>query len=94
MEENEGQWSLVQILRSENTADTLAKSIVKNGSVFQNLKLKKELSNPSIEENEVLATCEIAESMKPITEYLNSGRLPDDKGQAKKIRTKAAQYLL
>ena len=85
LEENGGKWSLVQILRSENKADLLAKSTTENETLFQKLKLKEELISPSIEENEMLSTFEIAEWMKPIAEYLNLGKLTEDKDQARKI---------
>ena len=60
--------------------------------MFQNLLLKEEIIKPSMKENEVLTTCEIAEWIKPITEYLETGKLPIDRNQAKKIWIKAAQY--
>ena len=49
LEENGGQWNLVQILITENKADIIAKSAMKNRPTFQNLKLKEELVKPSIE---------------------------------------------
>ena len=63
---------------------------MENEPLFQNLNLKEELNRPSIEENKVLTMSEITEWIKPIVEYLNSGALPDDKNQAKKIQIKAA----
>ena len=65
---------MLQILRAKNKADIIAKSAVENGPMFQNLFLKEEIVKPSIEENEVLTTCEIAEWIKPIAEYLESYR--------------------
>ena len=51
----------------------------------QDLLLKEEISRSSTEEYEVLTTSEIAEWMKPIAEYLDTGKLPDDKNKANKI---------
>ena len=53
--------------------------------MFQHLLLKEEITKPSTEKNEVLTTSEIAEWIKPITEYLKIGKLPDDRNKAKKI---------
>ena len=58
--------------------------------MFQSLTLKEEITKPSTEEMEVLTTSEIAEWIKPIAEYLESGKLPDDRNQAKKVQIKAA----
>ena len=62
--------------------------------MFQNLNLKEELIKPSIEENEVLTICEVVEWMRPIAEYLDLEKFPDDKNQAKKIWIKVARYSL
>ena len=45
-----------------------------------------------MEENQVLTTGEIVEWIKPIAEYLEIGKLPDNRNQAKKIRIKTSQY--
>ena len=47
-----------------------------------------------MEKDEVLTTSEIAEWMKPIAEYLDTGKLPYDKNKVNKIRTQAALYSL
>ena len=76
--ENGTQWTIVQIPRAENKADSIAKSAAENRPMFQHLLLKEEITKPSTEENEVLTTSEIAEWIKPIAEYLDTGKLADD----------------
>ena len=83
---------IIQIWRAKNKADIIAKSAIENEPIFQNLFLKEEIVKPSTKENEVLTTYEIAEWIKPIAEYLETGKLPDDKNKAKKIWIQAAQY--
>ena len=91
LEQEGGQWDLLQIPRSENSeADSLAKAATKNNKAFQELELTEELVKPSIEEEEVMNIQDIAEWMKPIVQYLEHGTLPEDKLQARKLRVKAA----
>ena len=70
IEENSTQWTIVQISRIENKADSIAKSAAENGPMFQHLLLKEEIAKPSTEENEVLTTSKIAEWIKPIANTL------------------------
>ena len=53
--------------------------------MFQHQLLKEEITKPSTEENKVLTTPKIAEWIKPIAEYLEIGKLPDDRNKEKKI---------
>ena len=89
-----GQWKIVQIPREENEADSLAKSATENGAAFQNMKFKEILISPTIKSNEVLIIDKTEDWTKPIIEYLDSGTLPENNKEARKIRIKAAQYSL
>ena len=80
LEQEGGQWDLLQIPISENSeADSLAKAVAENNKAFQELELTEELIKPSIEEEEVMNIQDIAEWMKPIVQYLEHGALPEDK---------------
>ena len=93
LEQEGGQWDLLQIPISENSeADSLAKATGEDSKAFQELELTEELAKPSIEEEEVMSIQEIAEWMKPIVQYLEHGTLPEDKLQAQKLRIKVAHY--
>ena len=93
LEQEGGQWDLLQIPRSENSeADSLAKAAAEDSKAFQELELTEELAKPSIEEEELMSIQEITEWMKPIVQYLENGTLPEDKLQARKLRVKAAHY--
>ena len=93
LEQEGGQWDLLQIPRSENSeADSLAKVVSEDNKVFQELELTEELTKPSIEEEDVMNIQEIAEWMKPIIQYLEHGTLPEDRLQARKLRINAAHY--
>ena len=86
LEKNGGQWSIIQIPRNQNEeADTLTKLAAENGHLFQSLKLKEELAHPTTEETKSFSIYEIVEWMRPIVDYLDSEKLPEDKDQARKI---------
>ena len=58
---------MLQISKSENSqAYSLAKSASEANQKFKELELTEELTKPSIEEEEVMSTQEMAEWMKPI----------------------------
>ena len=67
LEEEGGQWEMLQIPRSENSkADLLAKSASKANQIFKELELTEELTKSSIKKEEVINTQETAEWMKLI----------------------------
>ena len=93
LEQEGGQWDLLQIPRSENSeADTLAKAAAEDSKAFCELELTEELVKPSIEEEEVMNIQDVAKWMKLIVQYLERGILPEEKLQARKLRVKAAHY--
>ena len=84
---------MLQIPRSENSeANLLAKSASEANQIFKELELTKELTKPSIEEEEVMNTQETTEWMKPIIQYLENRILPEDKLKARKLKIRATYY--
>ena len=80
LEQEGGQWDLLQIPRSENLeADSLAKAVSEANKAFQELELTEEITKPSIEEEKVINVQETAEWMRSIIQYLEHGTLPEDK---------------
>ena len=70
----------------------MEKAVSEANKTFQELELTEELTNPSIEEREVMNTQEMTKWMKPIMQYLEHGILPEDKLKAQKLKIRAAHY--
>ena len=84
--------SFVQFLREENMeAEVLAKAALAGGAKDEYDKVQYMLSIDLLEIQQV----EDEENwMTPIVIYLKDGRLPEDKDEAKRLRIKAAKYVL
>jgi hypothetical protein len=54
----------------------------------------EELSKPSIEDTEILLLEEGDDWMTPITTFLNSGALPENRREAEKLKRRSARFLL
>ncbi|XP_077223450.1 uncharacterized protein LOC143857062 [Tasmannia lanceolata] len=87
------EFQIVQIPRTMNPrADALSKmassGIVESGNIFNEI-----LSQPSVEEKEILQIGEEPSWMDPIVRYLRDGTLPSDKKEARRLIAKAAHYI-
>nr|XP_043639646.1 uncharacterized protein LOC122610749 [Erigeron canadensis] len=85
------------VSRSRNKiADALSKLASTSFAHLTKEVLVEVLQKSSIEEDTVVSPVEEEGQtwMTPIIEYLTSGLLPEDKGEARKIRIKAPQYIL
>lgn len=87
---------LVKIPRGENgNADALAKwGSQKDVAVLGVIPLEV-LKSPSVPEEEVMQIDNDGQTtwMTPIWDFIKSGRLPEDKAEARKLRYKAARYV-
>ena len=84
--------SFVQLLREENMeADVLAKETSARGAMDKYDKIQY---MPRIELLEIQQVEGEENWMTPILLYLKDGRLPEDKDEARRLRIKAAKYVL
>ena len=84
--------SFVQLLREENVeADALAKGISARGAMDDYDKVQY---MPSIDLPEIQQIEEEGNWMTPIIVYLKDGRLLEDKDETRKLRIRAAKYVL
>ena len=88
---NDGQWRLSQIPRAENQgADSIAK-MAAEGMAIPNI-LTEEIKIPSIAKTTVLSIEDNRGWMESIIQYLESGILPNDPREARRLIKKAAEY--
>ena len=84
--------NFVQILREENMeADALAKEASTTGAMDEFDEVQYVLS---IDLPEVQQIKDRENWMTPIVSYLKEGKLPEGKDEARKLRVKAARYVL
>ncbi|XP_050276061.1 uncharacterized protein LOC126718038 [Quercus robur] len=84
--------NFIQILREENAeADTLAKEASATGTTEEYDEIQYV---PSVDLPEVQQIGNEENWMAPIVSYLKDGRLPEARDEAKKLRIKAARYVL
>ena len=84
--------SFVQLPREENMeADVLAKAASVGGAMDEYEKVQY---MPSIDFLEIQQVEDEENWMTPVVIYLKDGRLPKDKDEARRLRIKAAKYVL
>ncbi|XP_024018842.1 uncharacterized protein LOC112090833 [Morus notabilis] len=89
-------YEILQIPRTENAnADTLAKLASSRESDTLDVVPIEELERPTIEEKVKALIVQAGENwMTPLIQYLMDAQLPNDKDEARRIRYRAARYLL
>ncbi|XP_060974089.1 uncharacterized protein LOC133039257 [Cannabis sativa] len=89
-------YALRQILREENTtADALARLACCNVSDRANLVPIQFLEEPNITGIEEIEMMDASPNwMTPIATYLNTRELPDYRNEVRKMRRKAARYII
>ena len=84
--------NFVQVLREENVeANTLAKEASATGAIDE---FDEVQYVPSIDLQEVQQVENRENWMTPIVSYLKDGKLPEGKDEARKLRVRAARYVL
>ena len=83
--------NFVQLPKEENMADALAKVASAGGAMdkYDKIQCMLSIDLPEVQEIEGEGNW-----MTPIVVYLKDGRLLEDKDEAKKLRIKAAKYVL
>ena len=83
----------VQVLKNQNVlADEISKlASLEEGGLSKNLTMEVQ-KHPNIEEVPTLAIQSINSWMTPIILFLQDGHLPQDAGEAKKIKKRAARF--
>ncbi|XP_024026071.1 uncharacterized protein K02A2.6-like [Morus notabilis] len=89
-------YEILQIPRTENVnADALTKLAFSRESDTLGVVPIEELERPTIEEKVKALIVRVGESwMTPLIQYLMDAQLPNDKDEARRIRDRAARYLL
>ncbi|XP_024018687.1 uncharacterized protein LOC112090800 [Morus notabilis] len=89
-------YEILQIPRAKNTnADALAKLASSRDSDILGIVPIEELERPTIEEKIEALIIQIDEGwMTPLIQYLTNAKLASDKDEARRIRYRAAKYLL
>ncbi|XP_074342429.1 uncharacterized protein LOC141679980 [Apium graveolens] len=85
---------VIQISREENSeADALSK-LVQNSSDLDCSVYFEELQKPSTESEEVMEIENSLNWMTPFINYLEKGKLPEDKGKAQRLKAKASKFFM
>ncbi|XP_050219255.1 uncharacterized protein LOC126669749 [Mercurialis annua] len=94
IEKRGGQWQRRKIGREENVeANIIAKAASEKSDKFQRMKLKEEISSPTINAPKNYHTQEIDKRMELIWRYLEEGKTSNDRGEEEKIRRAASQLI-
>ncbi|XP_074377062.1 uncharacterized protein LOC141718582 [Apium graveolens] len=85
---------VLQICREENEEADILSKLVRNSSDLDCSVYFQELQKPSIHSREILEIESNHNWMTPFINYLKKGELPEDKGKAQRLKSKAAKFFL
>ncbi|XP_074355839.1 uncharacterized protein LOC141695498 [Apium graveolens] len=85
---------VLQICQEENEKVDILSKLVRNSSNLDYSVYFEELHKPSIDSREILEIESNQNWITPFINYLEKGELPEEKGKAQRLKTKAAKFFL